>query len=60
MPSGRAEDEVDAAVGADNVGQLADLEPERRVLERLLHLTSGEEAQVSRCRVRRAVGQGQG
>ena len=33
-----AQDDVDTAVGADDVAHLADLEREGRVFERLLHL----------------------
>ena len=46
---------MDSRVGLDNVGHLPDLELERCVLERLLHLPAREEAEVTLGRVRRAV-----
>lgn len=52
---GCPEDQVHARVGLDNVGHFADLELERRVLKRLLHLPSRKEAEVALGRVRRAV-----
>lgn len=47
---------MDAAVGRDDARDLADAQAERRVLEGLLHLPAGEEAEVASRRVRRTVG----
>ena len=45
-----------AAVRADHIAHLPDLEAVRRILEWLLHLPAREPAEVSTVRVRRAVG----
>lgn len=47
--SGGAEDEVDAGVRVDDAAHLADLQRERRLLERLLHLPRAEQPQVPAC-----------
>lgn len=51
----RPQDEVHPAVGLDDLAHLSNLEPERGVLERLLHLPAREEAEVALGRVRGAV-----
>jgi hypothetical protein len=53
--SAGAHDEVHARVGLDDIGDLADGEPVRGLLERLLHLPAPEPAEVAALRVRRAV-----
>lgn len=42
-----AQNQVHAALCADDVADLADLERVRRVLERLLHLSGAEPAEVA-------------
>lgn len=47
MALGSAVDEVHTAVGVDDAAELANFESESSVLERFLHLSALEEAQVA-------------
>ena len=50
-----AEDDVDPAVGVHRLAHLSNLQPERRVLKRFLHLPRPEHAQITALFSRAAV-----
>ena len=52
---GSAIDEMDTAVRVDDAAEFAHLEAERGILERLLHLSALEEAEITACPCRGAV-----
>lgn len=55
-PLGRTKDDVDSAVGVDDVRELPHAQRIRRLLERPLHLAAPEEAEVPSSLRRAAIG----